>query len=89
MRHTDGRDNLCSWLLNTGGLSAWRRHRPTRRKTVMTVNDTWLRARTRSQIVTARQSCVLFAHDELTSVFAHDSYRAWKSARWSLWVECY
>ena len=44
MRSTSGRDNLCSWLLAAGVLVAWCRHRPTRRKTVMTVNDTWLRA---------------------------------------------
>lgn len=48
MRHTVGRDNLCSWLLNTGVLTAWRRHRPTRHKTV-TVNDTWLRTRSCSR----------------------------------------
>jgi hypothetical protein len=44
MRDTSGQDNLCSWLFKAGVLIAWCRHRPTRRKTVMTVNDTWLRA---------------------------------------------
>jgi hypothetical protein len=44
MRDTSGRDNLCSWLFKAGILIAWCRHRPTRRKTVMTVNDKWLRA---------------------------------------------
>src|SRR6185312_16492456 len=44
MRNTLRRDNLCSWLLAAGVLVAWCRHRTTRRKTVMTVNDKWLRA---------------------------------------------
>ncbi len=44
MRDTSGRDNLCSWLLKVDVLVAWCRHRPTRGKRVMTVNDTWLRA---------------------------------------------
>jgi len=44
MRNTSGRDNLCSWLLKAGVPVAWCRHRPTGRKTVMAVNDTWLRA---------------------------------------------
>lgn len=44
MRDTSGRDNLCSWLFKAGVLIAWCRHRPTRRKRVVAVNDMWLRA---------------------------------------------
>lgn len=39
-----GGDNLCSWLFKAGVLIAWCHNRPVSRKTVMTVNDAWLRA---------------------------------------------
>lgn len=44
MHDTSRRNGLCSWLFKAGVLIAWHRHRHTSRKTVMTVNDTWLRA---------------------------------------------
>jgi len=42
MRDLSGQGNV--WLLEANVLTVWCRHRPTGRKTVMTVNDTWRRA---------------------------------------------